>query len=74
MADIHDFLAASRETDNALSTLQTLGSQIEDHERSGDLGTLLAGIAIANAIREVGCRLDYVLREIANRDRPTQRF
>lgn len=68
MADIHDYLAASRETDEALMRLRTYGGQVEDDERSGEktlaMSLLLAAEVVTLAIREFKTRLDYVLRDI----------
>lgn len=72
MADIHDYLEASRATDSAVSNLQAFGGRIEDSDRGAmahahALATLLAAEGIICAIRELGVRLDYVTRDEARR-------
>lgn len=68
MADIHDYLDASRVTDEAISNVRAYGGAIEDGRTSDPaLATLLAGEAIARAIREASTRIDYVLRDIERR-------
>lgn len=69
MADVQDFLAASRDTDDQLAMLHSFGNVLESGIASDAPGTdvalavLLAGRAIATAIREVGARMDYVCRD-----------
>lgn len=71
MADVHAYLKASEETDASLSNMRVYAGQIEDHERepNPDLTMLLVGDAIVMAIREVGTRLDFVLRDLEQRRR-----
>ena len=65
MADVRDYLAARSDTDTAVSSLRAYGGAIEDGRTSDPaLATLLAGEAIALAIREVGTRLSYELRDL----------
>lgn len=65
MADVRDYMSAASDTDVAISNARSYGGQIEDGRTSDTaLATLLAGEAIALAIREMGTRLDYVLRDL----------
>lgn len=70
MADIHDYLDASRQTDDALAALHSYGQLIEGGTVSDDptidvaMATLLAGRAIAAALRELATRFDYVVRDV----------
>lgn len=62
MADIHDYLDAVRVTDDAL---RELGDVVNNTPHRPDVvATAQAGRAIALAIRELGTRLDFVLRDI----------
>jgi len=70
VADIHDFIEASKNTDDALENLHGWGGAVEDSaddDRATAMSIALAGEAIAAAIREVGTRMDYVLRDLENR-------
>ena len=65
MADVRDYMTAAGDTDAAISNARGYGGAIEDGRTSDPaLATLLAGEAVALAIREVGTRLDYVLRDL----------
>ena len=68
MADIQDFLAAERETNDALWSLNAYAGTIEEG-RPGDtaLALCLAARSITLAIREASVRFDYVVREEARR-------
>lgn len=67
MADIHDYLAAASETDAALAAVHELGARVEAGRLAGEesmpLAILLAGRAVALAIREASTRADYVRRD-----------
>lgn len=69
MADVHDYLEASRATDEALRQLahsaQLLGEGLSSDDSNLDVANavLLAGQAVALAIREAATRADYVARD-----------
>lgn len=68
MADIRDWLDASRQTDTALDSMDAYAGSIEDREHPTEesaiaLAACLAGRAIALAIREASVRADYLAHE-----------
>jgi hypothetical protein len=65
MADIHDMHGAIRETDHAIGNTQAASGKLEDGAGEGMIGVAVAnGLeAVALAIRELGVRMDYVLRD-----------
>lgn len=70
MADVRDYLEASRSTDEAVRRAVIYSSQVENGEHSADelvVPLLLAAETIALAIKELGTRLDFVLRDIEQR-------
>jgi hypothetical protein len=71
MADIQDYLAAARETDESLQTLGGFQKQAwEMGEPAADLiatAICLTGRSIALAIREASVRADYISRDLIGR-------
>lgn len=62
MADLHDFLEASLQTDAAIAELAHLLERV-DHPVVGQV-VGLGALVITRAIREYGTRFDYVARDL----------
>ena len=69
MADIQDVMAAERDVDDAERALQSYMGMVEDGERSAEPSMVigLAAVAVVAAIRAVGTRMDYVMRDEGRR-------
>jgi hypothetical protein len=76
MADIRDFQDAQRETGEALAGIRELALPIADaladdelasEDRRVALAVLTVGEALVLALRELGTRIDYVIRDEARR-------
>lgn len=66
MADIHDVLVAQRAADDARRNAATYGGSIEDgRTESVALAVLLAAEAVAQEIRALAVRIDYLSHQVA---------
>lgn len=69
MADIHDYMSAARETDEAIRALDGFEARVDDLSGAAEIAAAvcLAGRAIALAVREAATRFDYVTRDEGRR-------